>query len=294
VATVLASLVTIYIRAQRWRVLLRPVGDVPLYPALSATAVGFGASAVLPFRLGELVRPVMLGRKTGMSISAALSSVLLERLFDVLFVVGCFLAISLVDPKLPEGLRVGAYALAALAVAGFATLVIMQRNRAASERLIERLLDILPRRLASALKPVASSFLSGLQAIADLRTVMLVLGYSAYLWGVITLTFLFSFLALDIDIPLLAASLTTVVVVAAAVFVPQGPGFVGTWQYGCVLVLRRFEVLPDVAVGYSLLTWIVQMAVNIGAAGFFLAREQMSIGQLVREAETAAPAEVDG
>jgi hypothetical protein len=75
------------------------------------------------------------------------------------------------------------------------------------------------------------------------------------------------------------------------VFLPQAPGFVGTWQFGCVVALGTFDVPQDVAVGYSLLTWIVQMIVNIGAAGFFLAREQASLGQLVRAAETA---ELDG
>ena len=36
------------------------------------------------------------------------------------------------------------------------------------------------------------------------------------------------------------------------------------------------------AIGYSLLTWILQMIVNLGAAGFFVSREGLSIGQLVR------------
>ncbi|TMA38639.1 MAG: hypothetical protein E6J79_06185, partial [Deltaproteobacteria bacterium] len=44
-ALVGVSLVTLYIRAQRWRVLLRPMGHVELYPALAATAIGFGASS---------------------------------------------------------------------------------------------------------------------------------------------------------------------------------------------------------------------------------------------------------
>ena len=95
VAVTLASLATVYIRAQRWRVLLRPVGDVPLYPALSATAIGFGASAVLPFRAGEFLRPALLGRRVGVRMSAAFSSVVLERLFDMLLVIGCFLGVAL-------------------------------------------------------------------------------------------------------------------------------------------------------------------------------------------------------
>jgi hypothetical protein len=39
-----------------------------------------------------------------------------------------------------------------------------------------------------------------------------------------------------------------------------------------------------------LLTWVLQMAVNICAAGLFLAREDLSVGQLVRLAPGETPA----
>jgi uncharacterized protein (TIRG00374 family) len=290
VAVMVASVATVYIRAQRWRVLLRPVGEVPLYPALSATAIGFGASSVLPFRVGEILRPALLGRRAGVGMSAALSSVVLERLFDILLVIGCFLAVSLIYPQVPTDMRCGAIALAALTAIGFVVLVAMQRHRARTEGLVARFLDRLPDRIAAHLRPLVASFLSGLGGLADLPTVLLVLWYSAYLWGVITLTFLFSFLALGTHVPLVAASLTTVVVVAAAVFLPQAPGFVGTWQAGCVLALGLFGVSQEVAIGYSLLTWIVQMVINIGTAGVFLAREDLSWRQLLRVAARETPA----
>src|SRR5437660_11937292 len=121
--TVIASLATVYIRAQRWRVLLRPVGEVPLYAALSATAIGFGASSVLPFRLGELLRPALLGRRAGVGMSAALSSVVLERLFDMLLVIGCFLGVALAYP-IPRAMRQGAWALAVVAAVGFLVLLV--------------------------------------------------------------------------------------------------------------------------------------------------------------------------
>jgi uncharacterized protein (TIRG00374 family) len=283
-AVLIASLLSVYVRAQRWRVLLRPVGQVPLYPALSATAIGFGASSVLPFRLGEVLRPALLGRRTGVALSAALSSVVLERLFDMLLVISCFLIVSLIYP-MREGLRWGAYVLAGAAASGFALLLVMQRHPEATERRVHALLGVLPERAADALRPVASHFLSGLGGLSDMRTVALVLAYSVYLWGVIALTFMFSFLALDLHVPLFAAALTTVVIVAAFVFLPQGPGFVGTWQAGCVAALAIFHVIDEPAVGYSLLTWILQMAVNISTAGFFLAREDLSVRQLLRTAE---------
>jgi uncharacterized protein (TIRG00374 family) len=289
-AVMLASLVTVYIRAQRWRVLLRPLGDVALYPALSATAIGFGASSVLPFRLGELLRPALLGRRAGLGMSAALSSVVIERMFDMLLVIACFLGVSLIYPEVPPDMRRGAIALAALAVVAFGVLLAMQRYQARTEALLARVLGRLPKGLATRLRPLVASFMSGLAGLSDLPTVLLVLWYSAYLWGVITLTFMFSFLALGTHVPLLAASLTTVVVVAAAVFLPQAPGFVGTWQYGCVLALGLFGVSQEVAVGYSLLTWVVQMTINLGTAGIFLAREDLSLRQLLHVAARDTPA----
>ncbi len=280
-AIVLASLVSVYVRAQRWRVLLRPVGDVPLYPALSATAIGFGAGAVLPLRLGELLRPALLARHVGVGLTVVLSSVVIERLFDILLVISCFLVVSLAYP-MPDAVRTGAWVLATGAVAGFLVLLAAQRRRDVTERLINRALAVLPARIAAGLRPMAASFLDGLGGLADGRTVGLVLAYSIYLWSVIGLTFLFAFLALGIAVPLIGASLTTLVIVAAFVFLPQGPGFVGTWQAGCVLALGLFKVQPDAAVGYSLVTWFVQMTMNLVTAGFFLAREDLSLGQLLR------------
>jgi uncharacterized protein (TIRG00374 family) len=240
-----------------------------------------------------VLRPALLGRRAGVALSAALSSVVLERLFDMLLVISCFLLVSLVYPVRDE-LRWGAYVLASVGASGLALLVVMQRHPDTTERRVHALLGVLPERAAGALRPVVSHFLSGLGGLSDAWTVAVVLAYSVYLWGVIALTFMFSFLALGLDVPLFAASLTTVVIVAAFVFLPQGPGFVGTWQAGCVASLAIFHVVDEPAVGYSLLTWIVQMAVNVSTAGIFLAREDLSVRQLLRTAEhdVAAQGEV--
>jgi len=282
-AVVVAGAATVYIRAQRWCILLRPLGEVPLYPALSATAIGFGATAVLPFRLGELLRPALLGRRAGVGVSAALSSVVLERLLDMVLVIGAFLVLSFIYP-LPRALNQGALGLGAIAAIGFAVLLLLRRQPGRTGALMRWLMERLPARLAGRVRPAADSFLSGLDGLSDGVTVAVVVAYSLYLWGVITLTYLFALLALGIQAPLVTASLASVVIVAAFVFLPQAPGFVGTWQAGCVLALGLFGVSKDVAVGYSLLTWAANMVVSIGGAGVFLAREDFSPGQLLRVA----------
>lgn len=289
-AAAVAGVLAILVRAQRWRLLLRPVATVPLGPAFSATAIGFAATSVLPLRLGEVIRPALLARRVGFGVSPALSSVVLERLFDMLFVILCLLALSLLYP-LPADLRRAAVLLGCAAIAGFTTLLVAQRNRGRAERLLERVLGWLPAGVGRAVRPLATGFFDALGALESVSIVGRVSAYSALLWTANALPFLFALLALGIDVPLVPAALASIVIVAAFVFMPQAPGFLGTWQAGCVLALDLFGVPQDLAVGYSLLTWLVQMLVNVGLGGFFVAREDLSLRQLVRGAEPAPAVE---
>lgn len=275
------SLLSHVVRAQRWRVLLKPIGDVDLYPAFSATIIGFGATSVLPLRLGEIVRPALLGRRLGCGLGPPLSSVVVERLFDMLFVIGMLVALSFVQKVDPDVQR--AAMLAGVAASGGMTmLVLMQWYPAFANRVIDGVLGLLPASFSVRIRPIIDGLLKGMSALGDGRAVASVLAYSVLLWAIITGTWAAALLALRIDIPLVSGALTAVVVVAAAVFLPQGPGFVGTWQIACQLALGYFGVSPDVALGYSLLTWAGQMVVNVGFGGLCLAREDVSVMDLIR------------
>jgi uncharacterized protein (TIRG00374 family) len=289
-AAVASGVLAILLRSQRWRVLLRPVAAVPLAASFSATAIGFAATAVLPLRLGEVIRPALLARRVGFGVTPALSSVVLERLFDMLFVILCFLVLSFIYP-LPADLRRAAFLLGVAAVVGFAVLLLAQRNRGRAERLLDAVLGRLPAALGRGVRPLASGFFDALGALESGRIVGTVIGYSALLWTANALPFLFTILALGISVPLVPAALASIVIVAAFVFMPQAPGFLGTWQAACVLALDLFGVPKDLAVGFSLLSWLVQMVVNVGLGGIFMAREDLSVRQLVHEAEPAPAAE---
>lgn len=278
------AVAAIGVRAQRWRVLLRPVADVPLGASFSATAIGFGATAVLPLRLGEIVRPALLARRVGIGIGPAFSSVVLERIFDLLFVILCFLALSMVR-TLDANVQRAAVVLGSGAAVVFVAMLVAVRRRAFAERLIAAVLGVLPSRLRDGLSPVVSGLFDGLAGLGDVATVAKVIGYSAVIWTMNGLPFLFSLVALDIDVPLVAASLAGVVVVSAFVMLPQAPGFLGTWQMGCVVALKMFGVSENVAVSFSLLTWALTMLVTISLGGICLAREDLSVRQLLDTAE---------
>src|SRR5205085_7390060 len=79
----------LFMLAWRWQYLLAPMGTPSFSNAFQATAVGFAASAVLPARAGEVIRPYFLSRRErrpSLSATSAFATIILERLLDMLAV----------------------------------------------------------------------------------------------------------------------------------------------------------------------------------------------------------------
>lgn len=84
IPVIIIILSTFYLRAVRWSILITPVKKVPLGNLLSATMIGFMANNVLPARMGEVIKPIMIGKKENIKFSAAFATVVMERIFDLL------------------------------------------------------------------------------------------------------------------------------------------------------------------------------------------------------------------
>src|SRR5215471_19253738 len=84
------SIGNLAIRSYRWRYLLEPLGHTTFGESFQATTVGFAASAVLPARAGEVIRPYFVARLTSrherMTASGAFATIILERVLDVITV----------------------------------------------------------------------------------------------------------------------------------------------------------------------------------------------------------------
>jgi len=66
---VLLIYITYYLRAMRWRVLLRPVKDVKTSRLVSAMIIGFTGVAILG-RPGDLIRPYLIAKKESLTFSS--------------------------------------------------------------------------------------------------------------------------------------------------------------------------------------------------------------------------------
>ncbi|HYC54882.1 MAG TPA: lysylphosphatidylglycerol synthase transmembrane domain-containing protein [Candidatus Binatia bacterium] len=276
----------LYTRCQRWRILLeRSAGrDLPMMPIYSASAIGFMANMVLPFRVGEIARPYLVARSLRISMASAVATVALERVLDlVALAIFGVLIVSIVEVE-PEVSWMAGLA-AALAITGFggAYVVAVQRERLLP--LLDRLWKRIPRFGATIVR-LEHEFIDSMSTVSDLPTVLRTIAWSLYIWFFIGLTFALGFAATGIDVPYVGGGVTVATVVALAVAVPGAPGFVGQFEWGCKVGLAVFGVREG-AIGYAILVHATQFAITVLLGVVCLAREGLSFRELTHMEEKA-------
>src|SRR5437773_2327889 len=70
-----------FLRAWRWKIMLRPVKDVSIASVIAPQFIGFTGLALLG-RPGELVRPYLIARRHNLSMSSQMAVWTVERIFD--------------------------------------------------------------------------------------------------------------------------------------------------------------------------------------------------------------------
>ena len=79
-------MLTYWARAIRWQYLLAPVGPTRFRTVFRTTVIGFAALAVLPARVGDVLRPYLLARQEGLATTATFATVVMERVLDLIAV----------------------------------------------------------------------------------------------------------------------------------------------------------------------------------------------------------------
>lgn len=251
------TLTTSLQRAWRWGQLLSPLAAVPFRPRLDSILMGWTVTVVLPGRLGEVARPVLLARRTEVRASAAFGSVVLERAFDavtVLVLLALYLAFLPAPPALSEEGRLamdamrtsGMAALAAALVVG-AGAVLAMRSRRLRVRLEETAGRFLPARIAE----LAVAFLEGMSGLGSPWLVLRIALSSLVVWSTILGSYVAMFRALEVPLPWYAA-IPVLFLLVIGVMVPT-PGAVGSFHKAAQIGLAGlWGVDNELAVAYAI------------------------------------------
>ncbi|HET7294990.1 MAG TPA: lysylphosphatidylglycerol synthase transmembrane domain-containing protein [Vicinamibacteria bacterium] len=241
---VVSAGLTYVVRAWRWGAFLQPLAPVPLGRLVRVTVVGFMSGLFIP-RASEFVRPYLVTRSHGVATAAGFATVVLERVVDLITVLGFFFLYLYVLPypslQRPEPLPVlRATGIGAAAVA-FTALVVLAAFHFRAEQamtLVDRALRWLPARAASPLARIARSFSDGLAVLkAPLSHLAWILAQSVLLWLSIALGIWSAGLAFGLDLPFHSTFLI-LGFLTVGVSIPT-PGMVGGFHEAYLLALTQ-------------------------------------------------------
>ena len=271
--------VAVWARAWRWHYLLRPIKDIPTGAMFPITVIGYMGNNIYPARAGEVLRAVVLKRRQNVSVSQSLATIIVERIFDGVVMLGFVFA------NLPELARltsssgfVGNIEQLALIGTGVFVLALLLFLLAAmfpsgsikiGAWLIERLL---PAGMREKTNQLLHKFLGGLAALRSPFGIFMVFVTSVVIWLLETGKYWFVMHAFDFGVSFFALMLMNGIVNLATT-IPSAPGYIGTFDAPGIAVLVAYGVEQATAAGYTLVLHVALWLPITLLGGYFLARE---------------------
>jgi len=280
--------VGVWVRAWRWHYLLGPIKKIPTRNMFPITTIGYMGNNIYPARAGEVLRAVILKRKEGVSISASLATIIVERIFDGVVMLA-FVFVNL--PELAKLTNSSGFVgnIQQVAVIGTGVflgalivflLAAMFPHTTAKVGLwfIHRLM---PQKLHVRIISLMNKFLDGLASLRSPLNVLMVFLTSVIIWLLETGKYWFVMHAFNFSISFFALMLMNGIVNLATT-IPSAPGYIGTFDAPGIAVLTAYGVDQATAAGYTL-TLHVALWLPITALGaYYLAREGIKWSDTLR------------
>jgi uncharacterized protein (TIRG00374 family) len=281
---------SLYFRAVRWGVLFYPRADLRVGALLGAMNIGYSVNNLLPLRIGELVRAYLIGETQRLSTAHALSTIVVERVLDVLTVV---LLLVLLLPFIDAP----AWATGPALVAGvvFLILGILLATLSLARRWALDVADwgirLLPDRYQARLHQAAESVMEGFGVLSKPAVLAQGVAWSFASWGSSVLVMFIVQQAFDLGVGLEAAGFV-VATTSLAMLVPASPGYIGTFELVAIKGMENvFDVGSNAAASYALVQHAFLYLAPMIIAAVYLWRERSAWQQIRFWARQTAPAE---
>jgi uncharacterized protein (TIRG00374 family) len=258
----LVALLWLFIRARVWQTLLQ--GKAGYRDVFLTLNVGYLLNNLLPFRLGEVGRAYLLGRKAKLDFWQVLPSVVLERMFD-LIMAAAVLILSLPFVAGVHWAGQAAISVGGLVVLGLLGVYLLARNQPQVTAWLERLGHRWPW-IQKFVGERLATFFTGLQVLTDLRSFLRALAWILFNWAFSILLYFVFLRAFFPQAPILWA----VFVLGAGSFgvaAPSSPGALGVFEAALVGALTvGLKVDPSPATAFAI-TLHLSNYINTGLIG---------------------------
>lgn len=285
----LLSILLIYVgytlRALRWKLLIASRCQTTVGRLLPATVLGFTGLALLG-RPGELIRPYLIARKEGLTLSSQLGVWAVERIFDSAAFTSLALVVLLLSPSLNglpyfRQIRLGVLVVAVIAMCAAIAVLGLVRNHSYLGGRAERALMPISRKIGSRVAQIIGKVAESLSAVPNFGTLLKAGALSLAMWLVIALAY---FLVIHaFGPPLNTFSLPKVMILmtlsllTSLVQLPGGSGHQLAVMVGLTTV---FSVPAEMAVSCGILAWLCTSLAPVPVGLALLRRSGLSLQEL--------------
>jgi uncharacterized protein (TIRG00374 family) len=257
VPTFLAVGVSVVLRAIRWQALFMQEHRPGLAPITKAMLVGLFFNIILPARAGEAARIVALKSYAGTSLAETTATIVVERLIDILALLGLLFVCSPWLPHITWLRAAGILAMVALAATALLLAIVIQFARGRAPKLVG-FLARLPWLDEARVERMTGSVLDGLLAVRRPRQAAAVFALTTLSWLVLGLAFWFLMIGFHMHLPVLAGLLVAIAT-GLSFIVPAAPGGLGVFEAAGLAATGAYGIAKSQALGYVL----VLHAVNV-------------------------------
>jgi len=249
--------VGVWVRAWRWHYLLRPLKKISTNSMFPIVTIGYMGNNVFPARAGEVLRAAILKDREGVPISASLATVVVERIFDAVVMLGFvfFNLGALANLTHNSGFIGNIQQLAVwgsiIFIGALVVFLLAAMFPLVTERIVVNLITkVIPVRIREKTLGIALKFLTGLESLRSPKDALMVLFTTVIIWLLETGKYWFVMHAFDFQVGFFALMLMNGIVNIATTL-PSAPGYIGTFDGPGIAVLAAYGVPVEIAAGYT-------------------------------------------
>jgi glycosyltransferase 2 family protein len=274
------------LRAWRWRYMLEPVKPrIGMRNLFSGVMVGYMVNNVLP-RAGEIVRPYTIGKLEGVAKSAALGTIVVERMIDMV----SFLVLVAIIPLVYHGPLIESFPwlvntgviVLVMTLAVLGSFMVLAARRDWTDRMMDWARPKLPARISEKLDGWVNAFLDGFMFLSRPGRFVIILVLSILIWFLYVLMMFVALFAFNLQYIGFAGALVVQAISSIGIALPT-PGGTGTYHaFTSQTLTRLYGVDGTLALSFATITHAVgYIGVTLWGLYYFL-HDHIKVGEAVR------------
>ena len=256
------------LRAIRLGIILSPIEKISQKKLVPITCTGNMFTILIPMRLGELVRAYLVTSKSQVPLSSSLAAVFMEKLFDIssLFLILLLVVFSF---DLPAWALNTAFVVLAIFLLILSGVLFLFFRRETGVKIVRSMPGRIPDHVRHKIERFVANFITGFAVLGNPGRIGSIFTLSILIWILSGIGFYPFVRFIDLGLPLISI-FVLLIFIALGISIPTAPGYLGNYQFSCILALSLFGISKDSALAFSIITYVVGTGLNIVFGLIFL------------------------